>query len=207
MKTNPNKASIIKMLDVFRSIAQTGLNHTDGVYDKERYLRMLELINEEYADLTQIPQEELHEKFTQELGYITPKVGVNAVIANKKGHLLLEHRKDDEAWGLPGGWAEPGESPHLSMQREIKEETGLDAEVKDIVHIFTRYPGQFGLPHTIYLIVFYCEVAPGNISISIESNEVSYQDISTINEWHFNHEEMAQAGLEYWKNQINKHVG
>ena len=207
MKTEPSKASIIKMLDIFRSIAQTGLNHTDGVYDKERYKRMLELLESEYADLTNIPQEVIHEKFKDELGYVTPKVGVNAIIINGKGEMLLELRKDDEAWGLPGGWAEPGESPYLSMQREIKEETNLNAEVKEIIHIFTRYPGEFGLPHTIYLILFYCEVEQGEISISVESDEMSYQDISQIKNWHYNHQEMAEAGLRFWKNKNNKYAG
>jgi len=199
MKTDPSKQSILKMLDIFRSIAQTGLNHTDGVYDKERYKTMLNLLHQEYADLSGFKPELLNNKFNKELGYITPKVGVNAIIVNEKGHLLLEHRVDDQAWGLPGGWAEPGESPYTSMQREIKEETNLHATVKEIIHIFTRYPGEFGLPHTIYLILFYCEVTQGEIIISEESNEISFQDITKIDNWHFNHDEMAHAGLAFWK--------
>ena len=190
------------MLDEFRSIAQTGLNHTDGIYDKERYRRMLELLTNEYADLTKLDVEEIHSQFKKELGYITPKVGVNAIICNKEGELLLEHRVDDDSWGLPGGWAEPGETPYLSMRREILEETGLEAQVKDIIHIFTRYPGEFGLPHTIYLILYYCEVEDGEIKLSVESQDISYQRIDKIKTWHFNHKEMAEAGIKFWEQNI-----
>ncbi|MBT29735.1 MAG: hypothetical protein CMO01_08740 [Thalassobius sp.] len=204
MQTNSKKTSIIRMLDEFRSIAQTGINHTDGVYDKERYHRMLELLANEYADISNIEPEEIHTQFSKELGYITPKVGVNSIICNSQGEMLLEHRVDDDAWGLPGGWAEPGETPYNSMKREIFEETGLNAQVKEIIHIFTRYPGEFGLPHTIYLILFYCEVEEGEIKLSVESQDISFQKIDTIKEWHFNHQEMAEAGLKYWEQHIKK---
>ena len=58
--------------------------------------------------------------------------------------FYVKKRADDKLWGIPGGWAETGESPQQSIKREIYEETGLNVEVKEIIDIFTRIPGDFG---------------------------------------------------------------
>jgi 8-oxo-dGTP pyrophosphatase MutT (NUDIX family) len=39
-------------------------------------------------------------------------------------------RKGDLAWGLPKGLVEPGEEPDRTALREVREETGLEAEVR-----------------------------------------------------------------------------
>lgn len=39
-------------------------------------------------------------------------------------------RKGDLAWGLPKGLVEPGEDPERTAVREVREETGLEAEVR-----------------------------------------------------------------------------
>jgi 8-oxo-dGTP diphosphatase len=39
-------------------------------------------------------------------------------------------RRGDLAWGLPKGLVEPGEGPQEAAVREVREETGLDAEVR-----------------------------------------------------------------------------
>jgi 8-oxo-dGTP pyrophosphatase MutT (NUDIX family) len=39
-------------------------------------------------------------------------------------------QKGDLAWGLPKGLVEPGEAPDRTALREVREETGLEAEVR-----------------------------------------------------------------------------
>jgi len=59
-------------------------------------------------------------------------VGVAAVCLNSQGQaLLLKHRfhTADRAWGLPGGWMTRGEAPEEAVHRELREETGLQAEI------------------------------------------------------------------------------
>jgi 8-oxo-dGTP pyrophosphatase MutT (NUDIX family) len=40
-------------------------------------------------------------------------------------------RKGDLAWGLPKGLVEKGEAPEQAALREVREETGLEAEILD----------------------------------------------------------------------------
>jgi 8-oxo-dGTP diphosphatase len=61
----------------------------------------------------------------------TPRVVpcVGAVVHDPAGRLLMIKRAHDPhrgLWSLPGGRIEPGESPEQAVQREVREETGLD---------------------------------------------------------------------------------
>ncbi|HLB61907.1 MAG TPA: NUDIX hydrolase [Actinomycetota bacterium] len=40
-------------------------------------------------------------------------------------------RKGELVWGLPKGQIEPGESPQEAAVREVREETGLEAEIEE----------------------------------------------------------------------------
>ena len=58
--------------------------------------------------------------------------GAAAIIINEEGKILLQSRTDRNRWGLPGGCQELGESFKETIIREIKEETNLDVEEKDL---------------------------------------------------------------------------
>ncbi len=47
------------------------------------------------------------------------------IIENEKGKVLLQRRRDNGFWGIPGGAMEPGETFEQAARREAKEETGL----------------------------------------------------------------------------------
>lgn len=51
-------------------------------------------------------------------------LGANAIITCK-GRLLLEKRRDSDAWGLIGGGVKDHESEVQAMAREVYEELGL----------------------------------------------------------------------------------
>jgi len=51
--------------------------------------------------------------------------GVEVVLAARRT------RRGDLAWGLPKGLVEPDERPEEAAVREVREETGLDAEVEE----------------------------------------------------------------------------
>jgi len=84
--------------------------------------------------------------------WIRSKVGHKKIIlafaggcvCNKKGEILLQRRADSAKWGFPGGAIELGETPQMAVVREVKEETGLDVEVGELIGVYTecdmKYP-------------------------------------------------------------------
>jgi 8-oxo-dGTP diphosphatase len=59
-------------------------------------------------------------------------VGVTGVIFNERREILLfKHTYRSHAWSLPGGYLESGEHPRESLEREIKEESGLVVSIDD----------------------------------------------------------------------------
>lgn len=183
---------ILDMLDEVRTIAQLGLCFTKDEYDQKRYRRLLEIACGQYSNICSEPDKIIMDRFSKELGYITPKIGVNGIVLDENNKVLLERRADDKLWGIPGGWAENGESPQVSVIRELYEETGYAVEVENIVDIFTRLPGEYGQPHTSYHILFLCKITGGSLKVSEESIEVGFRNISEVSEWHRDHYKMVQ---------------
>ena len=60
---------------------------------------------------------------------LTHAGGVVLKVSNGTRLFLLVRSKDGRHWVLPKGHIEPGESPEDAARREVKEETGTDAEV------------------------------------------------------------------------------
>ncbi|MGJ5895546.1 bifunctional class I SAM-dependent methyltransferase/NUDIX hydrolase [Streptomyces niveiscabiei] len=57
-------------------------------------------------------------------------IGVGAILYGPRGLLLGRHRRG--TWELPGGTAEPGESLVATVVRELREETGIEADPDDV---------------------------------------------------------------------------
>src|SRR5918999_5795885 len=62
---------------------------------------------------------------------------VGAVITDVAGRVLLcQQSQGHRLWGLPGGKIRPGESPVHAAIRDIREETGMETEIVDLVGIY-----------------------------------------------------------------------
>jgi 8-oxo-dGTP diphosphatase len=69
-----------------------------------------------------------------------PRVGVGGIVVHN-GHALLVRRGREPLkgkWSIPGGLVEVGEELQKAVQREIKEETGLDVDALEMVGVFER---------------------------------------------------------------------
>lgn len=96
------------------------------------------------------------------------RLGAFAVILDANDRVLLCHRRDIDAWNLPGGRVEDGESPWDAVVREVREEVCLDVSV-------TRLTGVYWKPETDDLVFnFECAVVSGEPGLSDEADAVDY---------------------------------
>ena len=74
--------------------------------------------------------------------------GAAVLVMDSQGNLLLQHRKDNQQWGLIGGSMEVGESLEETARRETFEETGLELDDLEWFGLFSgqefiyKYPNQ-----------------------------------------------------------------
>jgi ADP-ribose pyrophosphatase YjhB (NUDIX family) len=70
------------------------------------------------------------------------RVGAYAVII-RHDHILLTrlapHITRGELWTLPGGGLDHGEDPRDAVLREVREETGLDAEIGETARVYSAH--------------------------------------------------------------------
>lgn len=64
-------------------------------------------------------------------------VAASAVVTDDQGRILLQRRRGNDLWALPGGAMEMNESLPQAAIRELKEETGLDIEITGLVGTYT----------------------------------------------------------------------
>lgn len=193
--------NILDLLDELRAIAQLGLNYSKDPYDLERYHRLMDLAAGEYASISGLESKVIKERFAKDLGYITPKLGVQGALFNEQGEMLLERRKDDGTWGLPSGWAEVNETPQQTLEREFMEEANLKIEVGELIDFRTRLPSQYEQPHTSYHLMFAVSYISGEIQISHESLDMRFRDHQQVEEWHKDHGMQADKAFAYWETQ------
>lgn len=63
------------------------------------------------------------------------RVIVQGLVGDGQGRILLCELTYKEHWDLPGGVADPAESPVASLEREVREELGLELAVGDLLAV------------------------------------------------------------------------
>ncbi len=86
-------------------------------------------------------------------------IGVTGAVV-RDGRVLFVRRNYEPnkgTWTLPGGYAEHTETLDEAVIRELREETSLEAAVKGVVGVRTRWGEQGGG----VLVIFRCEIVSG----------------------------------------------
>src|SRR5262249_61421369 len=66
-----------------------------------------------------------------------PRCGASAAVFRGETVLLIVRAKGalKGLWSLPGGHIEPGETARAAAMREVREETGGEADIDALVHV------------------------------------------------------------------------
>lgn len=98
---------------------------------------------------------------------------VKGIIRRKDGRILIVKRSalDDHlpgVWETVGGGMDEESSPQEALKREIREETGLDANIAEPFNVFTfrKQTGEFKIG-----ITFLCDVEDDTVVLSDEHSE------------------------------------
>ncbi|TXJ79033.1 NUDIX domain-containing protein [Streptomyces lavendulae] len=102
----------------------------------------------------------------------------SAVVVDGSGRILLQRRRDNGMWALPGGAMRIGESLPDCVVRETREETGFDVEIVGIVgtysnprHVFAHDDGEV---RQEFSVCFLARPTAGHLAVSEESTDVRW---------------------------------
>src|SRR5579859_6319432 len=66
-----------------------------------------------------------------------PLLTVDVIIEVGSGIVLVERRNPPPGWAIPGGFVDAGEPVEEAALREMKEETGLEVVLSDLLYVYS----------------------------------------------------------------------
>lgn len=139
-------------------IAESGLAYSTNEFDIERFHRVGELAQRlmEQAGASLGPY---RREIASIAGYATPKLDVRGGVFNDAGDVLLVREiADGGRWTLPGGWCDILETPTSAVEREVREEAGLEVSATHLAGVFDRevWPHVPAFDRHMYKLLFVC---------------------------------------------------
>jgi len=104
------------------------------------------------------------------------RVVTNAIITHK-GKILLGKKEEKEdhpisgEWHFPGGHLDKNEEPEDAVKRKVKEDTGLDIEVHQLVDATSGAESNENVP---FMLLYHCEAQKKDIDLGDGLEEVKW---------------------------------
>jgi ADP-ribose pyrophosphatase YjhB (NUDIX family) len=106
----------------------------------------------------------------------------SAIVLDKDGRILLHKRTDNQYWSIPGGGMKPGEYITETIVREVREETGIEAQVEKILGVYSnpRHVSVYddGEVRQQFSVCFLCRAVGGELRTSEESSDVRFVELA-----------------------------
>ena len=193
---------ILRIARRVQAIAQSGIHFAASEFDRERYEELRGLSVELAGTVCDTRPSKIHDLFTNETGFQTPKVDIRSVVL-KEGKLLMVREKIDGRNSMPGGFADINYSPSEVAVKEVREETGLNVRFNRVLAIAdTDRHGFPPLPYHFYKIVVLCDLVDGVLRDSIETSEAGFFDFDNLPE--LSVERNTPAFLEMIRKQLER---
>jgi 8-oxo-dGTP pyrophosphatase MutT (NUDIX family) len=123
----------LRWVRTLQTIGQAGLTWTEDEYDRDRFRQVQRVAAEIAAGIAGLPTQAIADAFAADTGHPTPKVDVRGGVLRRDGRILLVRERVDGLWTLPGGWADPGDTPSATIAREVREESGYAVRATRLV--------------------------------------------------------------------------
>ncbi len=158
-----------------QAIAQNGLTFSENQFDIARYKEIRKIAADILARYSSSSSDEILKFFETENGYATPKVDIRGAVF-KDDKILLVKEISDGGWTLPGGWADPNETPSLAVEREVFEESGFEVKARKLIAVYDRTKQKHTppYPYHVYKLFFLCDLIGGEKKHSIETDGVDF---------------------------------
>lgn len=113
---------------------------------------------------------------------LAPRDGASIAVFKDRKVLLVKRGRPPFAglWSLPGGKVEGGETPRQAACRELKEETGIEAEVEGIIDTVRVAAGGADDSMTYRLTVFYGRPIGGRLQSATDSEMAEWVNLDDI---------------------------
>ncbi len=174
---------LVNYLKSVRATADTGLFYSNSDYDRDRYEQLQAMTDEVLAAYAGEEVSVVSNFFRKLDDYKTPNVDVRAIVLNENDQLLMVQERMDGKWTVPGGWADIGLTPTENVEKEVKEETGLEVGVQRLLAVWDKrmhpHPPQ---PHYVYKMVFLCEPLGGTLQKAFDTLDVGWFDVMDLPE-------------------------
>lgn len=111
-----------------------------------------------------------------------PRDGASIAVLKDRCVLLVKRARPPYAglWSLPGGKTKTNEAPRDAVRRELKEETGIEANIEGVVDTVKIVPEEGGGTLTYRLTVFYGRPTGGRLRAGDDSEAAQWVHLDDI---------------------------
>ena len=160
--------------------------------------------------LIEKPFQERNHRYCQtcdRIHYENPLPAVAALVPSQNGQLLLVKRAVEPAkgqWCLPGGFIEIDESIEEAVLRELREETGVEGKIGQLVDFFSQRSPLYG---ALLIFGYRVTLLGGELQAGDDAQEARFFDINDLPPIAFlSHQRLIEKAFSTFPNETAKNT-